>query len=75
MTGTRRRRWAREAWRHITDSEFCWQDLHGDKAVCTELTDYTRLAGTKASPAELCLVNRNGWERGCSVYPAAAIPC
>ena len=22
----------------LTDSEFCWQDLHGDKSVCTKLT-------------------------------------
>jgi hypothetical protein len=40
--------------RRLTDSEFCWQDLHGDKAVCTELTNHNSLAGTEASPVERC---------------------
>jgi hypothetical protein len=59
----------------LTDSEFCWQDPHGDKAVCTELTNRNSLAGTRASPAERCLPTQEGRERWRRVYPPAAIPC
>ena len=33
----------------LTDSEFCWQDLFGDKAMRTELTNHDRVTGTAAS--------------------------
>jgi hypothetical protein len=39
----------------LTDSEFCWRRLLGDKAAVYTLTDHKRLAGTEGSEVDRCM--------------------
>jgi len=54
----------------LTDSEFCCQDLHGDKAVRTELTNHLSLARAAASLSsaghDACLVGDEPLRLPCS---------
>jgi len=36
----------------LTDSEFCWRGLLGDKAAGYTLTDHNSLAGTEGSEVD-----------------------
>jgi hypothetical protein len=37
---------------HITDSEFCWRELPGDKAAVFQPTRHTRSTGTIGSEVD-----------------------